>query len=329
MIAKTRADVKGGRRPNSGRNRRNALPERGRVWYNTAMRPLVFKVPRLLEGVKVNHVLTEVFRMSHSHISRLKRREGGVLLNGAPCYVTVRCREGDEVSALITDPPDTKRLEPMAVPLGMVYEDEWLCVVNKPAGLTVHPERLGMGGSVENALTAHFKEDEFVHTVSRLDRGTSGLMTVAKSGYVHELMIRLLHTPYFQKEYLGLAWGSFSEKHGFVRLPLRHPEGSNYMMEVSEDGAHCETEFEVVGEQGGMALVRLIPHTGRMHQLRVHMAAIGHPLVGDWLYGEEVPFIDHAALHSAKLCFLHPITGEKLEFSAVLPEDIAKLTDLR
>lgn len=282
------------------------------------------------DGLTVMHVLTEVFLMSRSHISRLKRREGGITLNGLPCYTTTRCRKGDEVAALISDPPDTKRLEPMERELDLAYEDEWLAVVNKPAGMTVHPERAGGGGSVENALTAHFKEDEFVHTVSRLDRGTSGLMTVAKSGYVHERMIRLLHTPDFQKEYLAVVWGSPVEDEGVIELPLAHPDGSNYKMEVREGGLPCKTRWQVARRMNGMTLVRLIPETGRMHQLRVHMAATGHPLVGDWLYGEEVPFIDHAALHSHRLVFTHPMTGERVELTAPLPEEIKELiTDNR
>ena len=263
--------------------------------------------------------------MSSSHISRLKRREGGILKNGAPCYVTAKLIEGDAVSALISDPPETKRLSPEPYPLKIVYEDEWLCVVDKPAGLTVHPERSGMGGSVENALSAHFDGDEFVHTVSRLDRGTSGLMTVAKSGYVHERMIRLLHTESFYKEYLGLCKGCPEEAHGFIRLPLAHPEGENFRMEVTENGHECVTEYEVVKRFEDRSLVRLIPHTGRMHQLRAHMAATGHPLVGDWLYGEEMPEISHAALHSHLLRFVHPMTGETVELSSPLPGEIMAL----
>ena len=289
------------------------------------MRPLTFTVPAEYDGAKVLNVLTEVFRMSHSHIARLKRRERGILLSGEPCYVTARCKEGDTVSALISDPPETKRLEGWEHPLETVFEDEWLAVINKPAGLTVHPERAGGGGSVENALSAHFKEDEFVHTVSRLDRGTSGLMTIAKSGYIHERMIRLLHTPDFQKEYLGLASGILDEKKGFIRLPIRHPEGENFRMIPAEDGLPCLTEYEVLEEYGDKSLVRLVPHTGRMHQLRVHMAAIGHPLVGDWLYGREIAEISHAALHSFKLSFVHPMTGERIELSAPLPDEIAAL----
>ena len=229
------------------------------------------------------------------------------------------------MTALISDPPDTKRLEPIEAPLDIVFEDAWLIVVNKRAGVSVHPERAGIGSSVENALTHYLKEDEFVHTVSRLDRGTSGLMTVAKSGYVHERMIRLLHTPDFYKEYLGVCWGCPKEEHGFIRLPLAHPEGENYRMAVTEGGLPCETEYEVLERFPDRSLVRLVPHTGRMHQLRAHMAAIGDPLVGDWLYGEESPVIDHPALHSHRLEFAHPLTGERVCLEAPLPDDILGL----
>ena len=289
------------------------------------MDPLVYTVGEELAGCTVNRILTEIFRMSRSHISRLKRREGGLLLSGAPCYTTTRCDTGDTVQALISDPPETKRLDPWDMPLDIVYEDEWIAVVNKPAGLTVHPERAGGGGSVENALTAHFKEDEFVHTVSRLDRGTSGLMTVAKCGYMHERLIKLMHTSDFVKEYLGLVKGLVEDEHGFIRLPIAHPEGSNYMMEVSQSGQSCETEFEVIARYEDMTLMRLVPHTGRMHQLRVHMAAIGHPLMGDWLYGEEIDEISHAALHSHYLRFVHPLSGKSIELTAPLPDEIMKL----
>ncbi|MBR5717485.1 MAG: RluA family pseudouridine synthase [Clostridia bacterium] len=289
------------------------------------MNPLTYTVPESLSGCPVRQVLLEQFAMSHSHISRLKRRDDGICLNGQKCYTTTRCASGDTVSALISDPPSTKRLEPIEYPLDIVFEDEWLIVVNKPAGMTVHPERTGIGGSVENALTHYLSDDEFVHTVSRLDRGTSGLMTVAKCGYMHERMIRILHTDDFQKEYLAIVWGTPTDGHGFITLPLAHPIGENYRMEVRNDGLACKTEYEVVAELGDMSVVRLIPHTGRMHQLRVHMASTGHPIVGDWLYGQEVPFIDHPALHSAKLSFKHPLTRAYIKLTAPVPDDFEKI----
>ncbi|MBR3383007.1 MAG: RluA family pseudouridine synthase [Clostridia bacterium] len=289
------------------------------------MRPLKYKASAADEGLPVRSVLCGVFRMSSSHISRLKRREGGILLNGAPCYVTARLSEGDEVTALISDPPGTKRLAPEPFPLDIAYEDEWLIVIDKPAGLTVHPERSGMGSSVENALCAYLPEDEFVHTVSRLDRGTSGLMTAAKSGYVHERMRGIMHTEAFVKEYLAAACGCPEKPHGFIDLPLAHPEGENFRMAVTEGGMECLTEYEVLERFPERTLLRLVPHTGRMHQLRAHMAAVGCPLVGDWLYGEEIPEIDHAALHSAYLRFVHPMTGETVELESPFPEELARL----
>ena len=175
------------------------------------MEPLRYTIPQELAGCTVQHILTNVFLMSHSHISRLKRREGGILLNGKSCYVTARCAEGDEVRALISDAPGGEKLEPQAIALDIVYEDDWLIAVNKPAGVTVHPERSGMGGSVENALSAYLKQDEYCHTVSRLDRGTSGLMTIAKCGYMHERMRGILHTPDFLKEYVGIVEGGHEQ----------------------------------------------------------------------------------------------------------------------
>ncbi|MBO6062133.1 MAG: RluA family pseudouridine synthase, partial [Clostridia bacterium] len=259
------------------------------------MRPLEFLTGPESAGRTVKSVLEGEFEMSSSHISRLKRREGGMLLNGAPCRVNERLNEGDRLTALISDAPGAVTLEPMEAPLDIVYEDEWLIIVNKSAGVCVHPERSGAGGSLENALTHYLAPGEYVHTVSRLDRGTSGLLTVAKSGYVHERMKRIQHTPDFYKEYLGVTVGVPQPEKGFIALPLAHPAGENFRMEVKEGGLACRTEYEVVSVHGGRARVKLVPHTGRMHQLRAHMAAIGCPLVGDWLYGEEVPYISHAA----------------------------------
>lgn len=289
------------------------------------MRPLSYTAAEADRGLPVRHVLTEVFKMSSSHISRLKRREGGMLLNGAPCFVTARLAPGDTVTAQISDPPGTAMLEPMEAPLDVVFEDEWLIVVNKAAGVSVHPERSGAGGSLENALTYYLPPGEYVHTVSRLDRWTSGLMTVAKSGYMHERMIRILHTPDFQKEYRAVCCGAPEPAHGVIELPIAHPAGENFRMCVTEGGLPSKTEYEVLGVSRGRALVRLVPHTGRMHQLRVHMAAVGHPLAGDWLYGVEIPEIPGPALHSYSLAFTHPMTGEKVELCAPIPREITAL----
>ncbi len=303
------------------------------------MVPLTHIISADEAGCTVQHILEKEFLMSRSHISRLKRRERGILKNGEKCYSTARCAEGDIIAAEISDPADTPRLAPYDMPLDIVYEDDWLAVINKPAGLTVHPERSGIGGSVENALSSCFAEGEYCHTVSRLDRGTSGLMTVAKSGYVHERMRGILHTSDFLKRYIGISRCTPSPSQGLIKLPLRHREGSHYYMEPAGElcvlplgamneppvSGDCLTEYRLLDRKNGFSIIELLPRTGKMHQLRVHMAQLGCPLVGDWLYGEESKLIDRPALHSEGLRFRHPMTGEFIELAAKLPEDMAAL----
>ena len=150
-------------------------------------------------------------------------------------------------------------------------------------------------------------------------------MTWAKSGYMHELLRRQLHTDGFQKEYLALAVGEVPEKAGHIRLAIGFAEGSRYKRAVRADGQSAHTEFVVLGRGRGCTLLRLIPHTGRSHQLRLHMAALGYPLAGDWLYGEESPAISRPALHASGLSITHSLTGERLHFEAPLPPDMAAL----
>ncbi len=295
------------------------------------MNPLTLKITAEHDGRTIKSMLEHELCMSNSHISRLKRRQDGVLLNGKRAYVTQRVRSGDELAAQISDAPNTLRLEAVQMPLKIAYEDEWMLVVDKPAGITVHPERSGEGGSVENALTAYLKEGEYCHTVSRLDRGTSGLMAVAKCGYMHERLRRILHTPDFVKVYTAVAEGVVP-KSGTVTLPLDRCPGEHNRMCASEGGKSAETRFErleVFRVEGvTMSLVRLLPVTGRMHQIRVHMSAIEHPLLGDRLYGKASHNIDHAALHSSHLQIKHPLTGERIDIDSPLPQEIALLMNM-
>ena len=294
------------------------------------MKPLEYRVTQENDGATIKHILQCVFKMSESHISRLKKRENGILQNGSRVYVTARASVGDVIFAEIEDDSGTVKLAPMDIPLKIAYEDEWLAAIDKPAGMTVHPERKGAGGSVENALSAHFGAGEFCHTVNRLDRGTSGLLIAAKCGYMHERMQKLLHTGEFLRQYRAIATGRIESRTGEIELPLSHVEGSHYMMKVDAAGAYSLTKYEVEaylsieneGVKTELTLVRLLPQTGRMHQLRVHMAAISHPLLGDWLYGEESKLIDHAALHSCSIYFRHPITGEAVFIEAPFHSDI-------
>ena len=273
-----------------------------------------------LSGCTVETVLRAVFSVSESYARRLKRRPGSVLLNGKPVYLVERVNIGDVVAF---DPSDPTRLPIAAIPfpLSIVYEDEWLTVLNKPNGVAVHPARDPNEPTVENALMSHYVGTENPHPVSRLDKGTTGLMAVAKSGFVHARMKDVQADGSYRKTYLAILNGIPNSAHGFVDAPIGALPGSAYQRTVRDDGAPSKSEYTVLHTSGNLALVRLVPHTGRTHQLRVHMAYLGTPLFGDWLYGTREAAVDRPLLHAETLSFPHPITGEPMQFFAPPPED--------
>jgi RluA family pseudouridine synthase len=209
--------------------------------------------------------------------------------------------------------------------LTVVYEDQDLLVLDKPADIPVHPTKDPTERNLEQGLLAYLHHGEHPHFVSRLDKGTTGLMLVAKNGYAHELMKRRLHTESFCREYLAVAEGTFSSASGTVDAPIGLADGSSYRHCVRADGAKSLTVYETLAEANGRTLLRLTPKTGRTHQLRVHMAYLSHPLTGDWLYGKRCPQIDRPALHSHRLMFVHPLTGERIESCSSLPPDMKGL----
>lgn len=293
------------------------------------MRTLTRTISEAEAGRTVESVLTNEFALSKSLIRRLKRRETGILLNGARAYTTARVRAGDVLSAEIGDAA-ANAVRPINMPLAIVYEDEDLLVIDKPAGLAVHPTQDPDEATLEHALAAYLQPDEGVHPVSRLDRGTTGLMAVAKNGYMHELLRRRLHTDAYFREYRGICVGELVPRAGQIDLPIGFAEGSRYRRAVTPDGAPSSTGYETLAAwpapEGTLSLLRLLPHTGRTHQLRVHLSATGHPLLGDWLYGTEAPErIARPALHSSVLRFVHPLTGAVIDLSSPLPPDMAAL----
>lgn len=291
------------------------------------MRTLTLKIDESLSGQTVQRLLSDRLCLSNSLIRRLKLRETGILLNGVRAFTTARVQPGDVLTAEIGD-AGKAGVRPMAMPLSIVYEDEDLLVIDKPAGIAVHPSRDPEEITLENALAAYLKAGEIAHPVSRLDRGTTGLMTIAKNGYMHEALRRLLHTDAFFREYRGICAGAPSPANGTIELPIGFAEGSRYQRAVTSGGAPSKTGYETLERRDGVSLLRLVPYTGRTHQLRVHLAAIGHPLVGDWLYGVEQPDrIARPALHSFRLSLTHPLTKKRLCLTAPLPPDMQKLLE--
>jgi len=291
------------------------------------LRRLEQRVEQRFDGLTVKSVLKQQLQLSDSLISRLKRREEGIVLNGKRVYTNAKVTAGDAISAEIGDDPATPKACPMSLPLKVLWEDEDIVIFDKPAGIAVHQStRDPREITLENAFSAYLKEDEFFHPVSRLDRGTTGIMTVAKNGYMHERLKRLFHTAYFRREYIGIAVGRVLPAEGMINLPIGLEEGSVYKHAVRSDGAESLTEYHTLLHSGNYTLLRLIPHTGRTHQLRLHMSAIGHPLAGDWLYGRgDSCELSRPALHSAELWLKHPLTGEEIHLFSPVPEDMQGL----
>ncbi|MBR0082315.1 MAG: RluA family pseudouridine synthase [Clostridia bacterium] len=289
------------------------------------MRTIEYTIASRFDGAKVKDVLSGQLLVSDALCSRLKRRENGILLNGAPVYVTHPVQTGDRLMVAVGDGGKDPRIVPMPAPLSVVYEDDDLLVIDKPAGLSVHPARDPNEVTLENALAAYLGDDENPHPVSRLDKGTTGLLTVAKSGWAHSFMKPLQHAGNLHKTYLAIAIGRPASDFGEIDAPIGNCPGSTYRRAVCSDGAPSRSSFTVLQSWDGLSLVRLVPHTGRTHQLRVHMAYIGCPLLGDWLYGQRDPRIDRPALHAAELSFRHPLTGEQILLTAPLSTDMAEL----
>jgi len=293
------------------------------------MRRLSVTIDASMAGRTAESILKTEFEMAKARISHLKRTERGLTLNGERIYTTVRVKEGDLLSVQIGDDPPRPTAVPVPMPLDIVYEDEDLIILNKPAGIPVQPTRNETELSLEHGFAAYLKDGAVAHPASRLDKCTTGLMTVAKSGYMHELLRRRMHTDGFRREYRGIAVGHVTPQHGHIELPIGFYEGSSYQRAIREDGAPSHTEYEVLAYHGNLTLLRLVPHTGRTHQLRLHMATIGYPLAGDFLYGTEDPaLICRAALHSAELWLTHPLTKKELHFFCPLPPDMQRLMEM-
>ena len=283
-----------------------------------------------LDRILVRRV-TAVSRLSRS-LARQWIESGAVLVNGrAALRPSTRVAGGDRV--LVALPASTVfRTEPAAepIPVDVLYRDDAIAVVNKPSGMVVHPSYKQLAGTLLSAMLWQIRERDDLQPgiVTRLDKDTSGLVLVALRPEVHALMQRDGAAGRISKTYLAVVSGCPKPASGRIRLPLgRDPEDRRRMV-ISPAGAPSETLYEVVSRlqpDGGESLVRCELVTGRTHQIRVHLAAAGCPIVGDRTYGRGDPRIGRQALHAYRLTLLHPITRQRLELEAPVPSDIQAL----
>ena len=294
------------------------------------MRILTHTVLPEEDGRMVKGILRGSLQLSYTLLKSLKWRENAILLNGQSVHVNVIVHTGDVVSVALSEraPREDLYRENAAAP-DIVYEDEDLLVLNKPAGVAMHPKADDTSApSLAAMLTGYLGEGSVPHFVSRLDKGTSGLLIAAKSGYVHDRLRRALHSSELRREYRAVAVGQVTPPRGVIDAPIGRADGSIIRRCVREDGLVSRTEYEVLQTTERFTLLRLRPETGRTHQLRVHMAYLGHPLAGDWLYGtEDKNLIARPALHSYELWFTQPITGQELHFTAPIPQDMQRLLE--
>ena len=294
------------------------------------MRILTHTVLPEEDGRMVKGILRGSLQLSYTLLKSLKWRENAILLNGQNVHVNAIVRAGDVVSVALSErtPREDLYRENAAAP-NIVYEDEDLLVLNKPAGVAMHPKADdATAPSLAAMLTGYLGEGSVPHFVSRLDKGTSGLLIAAKSGYIHDRLRRALHSSELRREYRAVAVGQVTPPRGVIDAPIGRADGSIIRRCVREDGLVSRTEYEVLQTTERFTLLRLRPETGRTHQLRVHMAYLGHPLAGDWLYGtEDKNLIARPALHSYELWFTQPITGQELHFTAPIPQDMQQLLE--
>lgn len=287
------------------------------------MRKLTYLVTEAEDGRALGRVLESALHLSRHRVSSLKF-SGGILLDGQRAHTGARVRAGQCVEVLLLDAPT--HMTPYPYPLSLPYRDQDLLVVDKPAPLpAIHSARQDER-TLENAVYAALgcPADFCYRPVSRLDKGTSGLMPVALNAHMHDRMQRLLHTEDYVREYLAVVEGAPPEEEGVCEAPIAH--GPGVLRVVSPEGKPCRTRYRVLDRGCGRSLLRLRLDTGRTHQIRVHMRYLGCPVAGDMLYGAPLPLLPgRFALHSAYLSFRHPMTGREVALSSPLPEALARL----
>ena len=280
-------------------------------------------------GEKIDALLRRELRLSGTVIRRAKWVEDGILLDGARAITGQRVNAGQVLSVLVSDPHPKLDMLPAPGPLDVVYEDGDILVVDKAPGVPVHPGPGHYADTLCNLIAFHYRQAGVaadVHLVHRLDRGTSGLLVVAKHPHAQERLKLQLHTPAFRRVYLAVCDGAPSPAAGVIDAPIGRAPGSLVERRVDPAGQRAVTAYRTLKTSDGRALVELELDTGRTHQIRVHMAHLGCPLTGDFLYGrEDKALISRPALHSARLSLRHPVTGAAMEWSSPLPPDMAAL----
>ncbi|NHM32979.1 RluA family pseudouridine synthase [Neobacillus terrae] len=279
------------------------------------------------EGKLIRHFLKE-HEISKTALTDIKFKGGKILVNAQEENVRYILKANDLLTVIFPPEETSDGLKGEKIPLDILYEDEYLLVVNKPANMNTIPSREHPTGSLANALVGYYQIRGIpatAHIVTRLDRDTSGIVLIAKHRHVHHLMSKQQKAGQVKRMYEALASGGFPEDRGTVNQPIGRRSDSIIEREVREDGQYACTHYRVIQRFKGCTHIVLRLETGRTHQIRVHMAYLGHPLLGDDLYGGERSIIQRQALHCKKLTFIHPFTKFEMSLEAPMPDDMISI----
>lgn len=289
---------------------------------------LTFHIHTDIENQSIHQFLRKHLEFSQAQIRSLKFRENGITVNGSKCRINYILKNRDILKLTLEEETPDSHIVPLFKPLSILYEDEDVLVVNKPAGILVHPVGGHYGDTLSNMVSAYYQaknQNIAIRPVGRLDKDTSGAVIFAKNKIAAARFSQKNCDSGFEKEYLAVVSGIPSYPKGEICTSLCRCPGKQLKMQVNSSGKSAFTAYKIENTFSSSALLRVMIATGRTHQIRVHMASIGHPLLGDRLYGTEESLalegFSRTALHAASVQFKQPFSGQTIRIDAPLPED--------
>lgn len=278
--------------------------------------------------MSIRHYLRAAHSFSRRLLSSIATKDDAVFVNGLPEKLTYRLKAGDQLTIHL--PPEKKGsyMTPEKINLDIIYEDAEILIINKEPRMVTTPSPHYPSGTVANGILYYYEQNQIentVHVVTRLDRNTSGLLIIAKNRYMHSLLSTAMAKGKIKRAYKAIVEGKLEPKQGVIDAKIGRKEGSIIERAVMDNGKTAITHYKVEQEMGDFTLVNVELATGRTHQIRVHFSHIGHPLVGDTLYGGNTEHIDRQALHCYEVRLKHPLTNEVIVKQTPIPDDMKKL----